>query len=238
MSDIAAEEVTLLELIQMAIDAHMLDVHVSLPARVESFDASKQTVEITIMINRMVSDGATPPNWVSEQMPKLKDVPVAFPRGGGFFMSLPLQQGDPGMLIFAERPLGAWRSTGGQGDPGDLGMHTLDGAYFIPATAPDKAALQSVSDTNMVIGKDDASSGQIEITPGGEIHLGTGATKGIVREGDDLSASAAMSAWAAAVEAALSSLSAPVATPFATAAGLPGGLGATHGASSTEKAAD
>jgi hypothetical protein len=126
-------------------------------------------------------------NYVSQKLPKLADVPVAFPRGGGYAVSFPIKAGDFVLLVFSERNIGQWRSTGTQGDPGDLGMHTLDGAVAIPGVYPDKAALASASASKMVLGKDDTGTSRIEITSSG-VFLGAGATKEVARKGDSVNA--------------------------------------------------
>lgn len=176
MDDTGIEEITDAELIRMFIAAHANDLHTALPARVESYDAGAQTVDVVPMVNKLVPDGATPPNYVSESLPKLADVPVAFPRGGGFFAAFPLQAGDFGMLVFCETNMGTWRATGNQSDPGDVGRHTMSSAFFIPAVAPDTKLLQHADATNLVIGSDTNGSSRIVIKPGGEIDAGAAAT--------------------------------------------------------------
>lgn len=156
------EKNRLIDLIQAAIRDREMDLHVSMPAKVESYDASAQTVEVVPQLNRALPDGLG--NFTSEELPKLADVPVCFPRAGGFFVSFPIQKGDFVLLVFSERNLGAWLSTGEQGDPGDLGMHTLDGAVAIPGVYPSNAALDDASDTDMVLGKDGSTAAKIEIT--------------------------------------------------------------------------
>lgn len=173
----ALEDITLRELIDLVIDSRLIDLHVSLPARVDSYSASTQTVDVTPMVNKMVPDGAVPPNYVSEALPKLSDVPVAQPRGGGFFAAFPMAKGDYGMLVFSERNMATWRATGNQSDPGDLGLHTMSSAYFIPAVAPDSKALSNASGTNLVIGSDTNGSSRIIIKPGGEIDAGAAASQ-------------------------------------------------------------
>jgi hypothetical protein len=170
------EEITTAELLEAAISHREIDVHTALPARVESFNASAQTVNVTIMCNRAVPDGNG--NYISEQLPALADVPVAFPRSGAFFISFPLASGDFGFLVFAERNISAYRATGAQGDPGDLGMHTLDGAVFFPCVYPDAKALSNVDATNMVLGSDTNGSARIIIAPTG-INLGAAAADGV-----------------------------------------------------------
>lgn len=156
------EEVTLIELLRAAIADREMEFHVSMPAKVDSYDASAQTVDVIPQLNRSIPDGLG--NYSTEQLPKLAAVPVCFPRAGGFFVSFPIQKGDFVLLVFSDRNIGNWLSTGNQGDPGDLGMHTLDGAIAIPGVWPSSGALSDASDTNMIIGKDGTSAAQIEIT--------------------------------------------------------------------------
>jgi hypothetical protein len=138
-----------------------------------------QTVSVTPMINRMVPDGDVPPNYVSEKLPKLADVPVKFQRCKQFTMTFPLVAGDYGLLVFCERNPGTWRSTGNQSDPGDLSTHGLGGAVFIPGLYPDSSAASSADTTNMIIGSDTDPNSRIEVKPTGGINLGAGAVDGV-----------------------------------------------------------
>lgn len=183
--DSGAEDITLDELINMALERFGIDLHVSMPGRVESYSAGSATegptVDVVPLLNRSLPDGAG--NYVTEELPKLSDVPVAFHRGGGFIETLPLQKGDFVLLVFCDRNLGRWRTNGAQGDAGDLGRHTLDGAVAIPGVFHDKLPLQTRDADNMRIGRDGVDAAQIKITStGGE--LGAGATKEVHRKGD------------------------------------------------------
>ena len=178
----ATEEVTEAEMIQAFIDAALSSLHVSMPARVESYDADKQTATVTPQLNEARPDGAG--NFIHEKLPKLQDVPVKFQRCKQFTMTFPLVAGDFGLLVFAERSIGAWRKAAAQGDPGDLGMHTLDGAVFVPGLYPDKYAAQTADGTNMVVGSDTDGDSRIEFKPSGGINLGAGASKGVARDSD------------------------------------------------------
>lgn len=178
----AVEHISEAEILNLAISNRLMDLHVSMPARVESYSPGSNgvgpTVTVTPQLNRALPDGAG--NYVMEQLPKLADIPVVFPRCKGFSLTFPLEAGDYVALVFAERNIGAWRATGNQGDPGDVSMHSLDGAYAIPGLYPDKYPAASASSTNLVIGKDNTTAAQIEITPTG-IHLGAGATDPIAK---------------------------------------------------------
>lgn len=178
----ANEEVTEAELINALIEARLIDVHVSLPARVTAFDKAKQTVDVVLQCNRAMPDGAG--NYVSETLPKLVAIPIAYPRSQQFLVAFPLVDGDKGMVVFCERNIGSWRATGSQGDPGDLGTHTLDGAVFVPGLFDDALPAANVDGTNMVVGSDTDGPSRIEIKPTGGGNLGAGATKGIARKDD------------------------------------------------------
>jgi len=157
----ALEEITDAELYDAFIEAAQSDLHTCCPCTVTAVDG--RTVTVTPGINRYVPDGAG--NLISEPLPQLKDVPIGDQMANGMLISLPVAAGDTGMLIFSERPLGAWRATGQQGDPGDVGMHTLDGAIFVPMLQPDAKVAKSASATNLVIGSDTNQAARIVIQP-------------------------------------------------------------------------
>lgn len=243
MDEVADEEVTLDELIDLGVSNRLIDLHTAFPAKVESYDKDQQTVDVVPQFNRSLPDGQG--NFVTEKLPKLADVKVCFPRVGGFFLSLPIKAGDYVLIVCAQRNIGAWRSTGDQGDPGDLGMHTLDGAVAIPGIFPDSKSLQHADGTNMVLGSDADGNSRIEIKPSGGINLGAGASKGVARKDDNLTASAAMAAWASIIEGFVNGIASGTFTPANQFAGSgtnnPGGtgsLGKINGCSSNIKAVD
>lgn len=172
------EEITDAELIRAFIEEAKIDLHTAMPCKVMSYDVGSQTVSVSPALYRAVPDGDG--NYLTEPLPQLDDVPVGFMAGGGFAISLPVSAGDYGLLIFCERNIGSWRGTGNQGDPGDLGMHTLDGAVFLPCVRPDNAALSSADASNMVLGSDTNGNGRIVIKPG-EIDLGAAVNSFIAR---------------------------------------------------------
>ena len=182
MSEQATEEITLDQLIQLALDARLAEVHVAVPARVTAFDRSAGTVDVTIPVNGMIPDGSG--NFVSDPYPALKGIPIQYPRCGKFSITFPLEAGDTGRLVFCERNIGGWLTNGQPQDAGDVGMHTLDGAVFEPGLRI--AAAQAASDDDMVLGSETDAKGRVVCKEaGGE--LGQGAAKGIAREGDSIS---------------------------------------------------
>ena len=108
------------------IQQNQLNLHTALPAKVVSFDPAKQTVSLAIQIKMQLVDGS------GADIPPLLDVPVSFPRGGGFAVTFPLKAGDEGMAIFSERCIDGWWQNGSASAPLDFRLHDLSDAMFIP----------------------------------------------------------------------------------------------------------
>ena len=108
------------------IQQNQLNLHTALPAKVVSFDPAKQTVSLAIQIKMQLVDGS------GADIPPLLDVPVSFPRGGGFAVTFPLKAGDEGMAIFSERCIDGWWQNGSASTPLDFRLHDLSDAMFIP----------------------------------------------------------------------------------------------------------
>lgn len=164
------------------------DLHVALPGQVVSYDPAKQIADVKPMVKRVAR--AQDDERVVDEMPVVPAVPVAFPRGGGYFMTLPLHAGDTGLLVFCERDLSPWRATGQDSDPLDEGLHTLAGAVFYPGLHTEAGSLPSRPD-HLVVGKESG---------GPEVHVGPSTVDVGASGGDPVAkANASFTAWVAAV---------------------------------------
>ena len=106
-----------------ALDAQRSNLHTSMPGTVTSYDPGTQTVQVQPGIQRLFrGQGAV-------DLPKLVDVPVFFPRGGGFVLSFPVQAGDECLLVFSERAIDFWWKNGGSQLPSELRTHDLSDAF-------------------------------------------------------------------------------------------------------------
>lgn len=151
------------ELLQQAVSAGMFEVHTSMPGQVVAVHADakskRQFVDVRPCLRRALEgDEDSLEAFVEEELPILPRVPVGFPQGGGFFASFPLQPGDFVYVIFAERSLDRFIATARKRraaaiSTGDVGTHTLDGAFALPnGPAPAAELLEGVSGTDLVIG--------------------------------------------------------------------------------------
>lgn len=123
------------EVISQAVDDHLLDLHTSIPAIIESYNPTEQTASVKIALKRKyISAG------VEEivERPVIPDVPVLFPRGGSFKMLFPLKKGDNVQLLISERSTERWKNESGVVDPRDARKFNLSDAFIIPASGRDK----------------------------------------------------------------------------------------------------
>lgn len=157
-----------------------LDLHTAMPCRVLAYDASAQTVDVRPQIGHVVQVDGEP---VTETLPDLYGIPVAFPRGGGFHVSFPMAVDDYVLVVFSEEPTITWRAKAREVDPGIRDRHGLNGAFAMPMGYPDSGALDDASASNLAIGLD-GDNAQIHITPSGSVLIGADATKKAARVGD------------------------------------------------------
>lgn len=159
---------TLEEVLRLALADTQSKLHVSLPGSIESYDVATQTATVKPLIK---DSFITEENEdVVEPLPVINNVPIVFPRGGGFFITFPLAKGDHVHLVFNERSIDKFQSSeGGDTDPVDIRMHNLSDAVAYVGFYPDSKALADAHANNMVLGKD--GSTQIHIVDG-KIELG------------------------------------------------------------------
>lgn len=136
---------SLLDLFRRA-GAQLLDgMHVTLPARVERYDADRQCVDAQPWIQREVTleDGST----AIERLPVVTNAPVMFPRSGDYAITFPIAVGSTVILHFTSASLDRWLAIGGEVAPGDARKLTLNDAFAVPSghsfageTAPSTSA--------------------------------------------------------------------------------------------------
>lgn len=170
-------------LLRQIMDARLADVHTSMPGQVKAFDASAQTITAQPLLKHVFQDADG--NELEESYPEIRNVPILYPRAGGFVVAWPLAVGDPVLILFSEWALGLYRETGKETHPADLSRHGFAGAMALPV-GPAKAS-DTIGETidGLVIGYD--GGGVIRIANDGTIRVGSsGGTVQPVALGDDV----------------------------------------------------
>lgn len=140
---------SLAELLRLFGDETSAAIRVALPAKVVKYDRATQRADVVPVVREAVPnrDGSV----VLEDLPIIPNVPVAWIRGGGYWMQLPLAVGDHVDLIFQDVDFSRWRESGALSDPGDLRRHDLSYPIAYPCIAPDAAALDEIGADEAVL---------------------------------------------------------------------------------------
>lgn len=106
--------------------SEMGKIHTAIPGQVESYDEKKVRVEVKPMVGRRYVDEGP------KEFPRIASVPVVFPRSGDAHITFPLNRGDGVLLIFTERSLEEWLSSGNSSIPNNTRKFSLTDAVAIP----------------------------------------------------------------------------------------------------------
>lgn len=108
------------------------------PGIVKEVNLDKQTVTVQLAIQGKIVDQTGVAKWVN--MPLLTDVPIIWPRAGGFSLTFPVAVGDECLVVFGERCIDSWWQSGGVQKPIDDRQHDLSDAFAIfgPTSQPRK----------------------------------------------------------------------------------------------------
>ncbi|MEG1232258.1 MAG: Gp138 family membrane-puncturing spike protein [Acinetobacter sp.] len=156
-------DATQTELLEQAKENAMMDVRVSMPARIVSFDPATKTAQVEICM-QMVDDDDS-----AIEYPPLVDCPCLFTRGGGFHVVHPYSAGDSGLVLFSDRCLDGWFESGKTAPPMDFRVHSMSDAYFIGG-ADHLGNVSPIVNGAVFIGKDDNSAG-LQINADGSLIL-------------------------------------------------------------------
>jgi hypothetical protein len=154
---------TLAEVIKTALDARLADVHVSLPARVQRYDPSKQLIDAKPLIMGRYLDENEQEQTVS--WPVITNVPVAFPGAGGLAITFPVAVGDTVWLLFSERSLDTWLTLGGEVAEVDFRDHSINDAICILGARPFSAPLKTTDPAAITIGLDGGAFQGVALGP-------------------------------------------------------------------------
>lgn len=149
---------TLAANIKQGVDARLKDLHTSLPGIIVSFDPATQLASVQPAIKRIFKTNDGEKELLTPTaLPILINVPVQFPRGGGFSLTFPVTKGDECLLVFCERSIDNWHKFGGVKDPGAKRFHDLSDATAFVGISSMVNKIPDYDDTNVQLKKDDGS---------------------------------------------------------------------------------
>jgi hypothetical protein len=127
------------QILRTAIRAEIARIHTQAPARIISYDASQQRATVQLLVDHAKQDDEkNVEQYVPAQIP---NVPVAFPSGGGFAITWPIEPGDEGWIEFSERSISEFKTTKqNRYTPQSLRRFDLTDAVFKPENPRGKQA--------------------------------------------------------------------------------------------------
>jgi hypothetical protein len=139
-------------------------LRVAMPAIVAAFDEKNQTVTLQAAI------AGTDENGSAMTPPVLADVPVKFPRGGGFAFTFPVNPGEEGWVLFADRCIDNWFSTGQVSQAAEHRQHDWSDGGFLPGFSSLARAIGSFRNDAIVM-RQLAGAGYVAIDTGGNVDI-------------------------------------------------------------------
>lgn len=164
----------LTDVIQSHINEMLQYMYTSLPAVVTKVHIKDKmtVVDVKPLINRISQEG------YADQEAILENIPVKWPRGGGFHLTCPIDVGDTVDLNFCMRAAGDFKQSDGTKPitPSNKRLHNLSDSFATPTALTYKQD-STVDSEALSLGSD---SMEIRITKEGTIELGKGATESLV----------------------------------------------------------
>ncbi len=159
---------TLAEVIRIALDNRLAEVHIMLPGKIDSYDPKTQKANVKPMIRRLQE--AENGKAIEESLPIITSVPVAWPRAGGFKGTMPVNKGDRCTLQFSEASIDNYQASQSDDevDPEVFERFNLTDAIVRMEWYQDANTLEETDSDDMVIGKD---GGEVIHIGGGEVNL-------------------------------------------------------------------
>ncbi len=137
---------TVIEGLEVALDALAARLWCALPGTVLSYDAVKGTCQVQPTIQGQIRNPNGTHDYVN--LPVLQDVPVIYMGGGPFVATFPIQVGDEALVIFADRCIDYWWQSGGIQIPFEPRMHDLSDGFALIGPRSLARSIPNVSTTN------------------------------------------------------------------------------------------
>jgi len=156
------------EALRIALETQQAKMWTSIPGIVAGVNLQAQTVSVQPAIQGAISDPAGNVQLVN--LPLLVDVPICFPRAGGFALTFPIVAGDEVLVVFSSRCIDSWWQSGGVQAPAEVRMHDLSDGFALLAPTSQPQKLSSVSSSNVQL-RNESGETFVEITPSGAVRI-------------------------------------------------------------------
>ena len=147
------------EALKVMTENYIQNARVAIPAIIVQFDPQKQTASVQPAIKDTLQGQ-------SVALPELSDVPVQFPRAGGYSLTFPVKAGDECLLVFSDMCIDGWWQSGGIQNQAEKRRHDLSDACAILGITSVPKALKNVCMEGVQI-RNDSGTDYIQISEQG-----------------------------------------------------------------------
>ncbi len=129
---------------KMSMENMLANTRVAIPGIVVSVNSQNQTALIQPALKESI-------NGESIQLPQLLDVPIQFPRAGGYCLTLPVKAGDECLVVFADMCIDGWWQSGGIQAQAEKRRHDLSDAIAVMGITSVPKAVSNYSGNTLQI---------------------------------------------------------------------------------------
>lgn len=157
---IKKEQDSIGEIIRKAIKNEIAKIHTSIPAEITKINLLEKTVEVKPLIREK--------NLLNEfvELPIIPNVPIRFTQTTKALISVPLEIGDTGVIVFSERSIGNWQQEGGIQNPEDNRKFNIKDCYFSPDLVKNSDGKTLTDELQIIL-----NNANIKIKQNGEINI-------------------------------------------------------------------
>ncbi|MBG9773573.1 Gp138 family membrane-puncturing spike protein [Brevibacillus laterosporus] len=152
-----------MEFYNTLVDKIFSTMRVSVPGIIKKFDHETQTAEVQIALREHVQQEDLQYVWT--KIEPLLDVPVVFPRGGGYVLTFPIKEDDECLIVFSDMCIDAWFTLGKLQNQIEKRRHDLSDAICIPGLWSQPRKLKDFSQNHVEL-RDEDRSQFIRMKPG------------------------------------------------------------------------
>lgn len=152
---IAERAPSLTSLLQQASDTMSKQIRCAMPGIVQSFDSAKGTVVVQLAINDIARQKGILGPVIFKP---LVDVPVKLYGAGSFTITVPIEEGDECLVVFADRCIDAWFQSGGVQNQVVPRVHSLSDGFALFGLRNQTRLLANYSADTLQIRNEDGST--------------------------------------------------------------------------------
>lgn len=159
--------------LRLAFDGRLSNLWTAFPGIVTAVNLAEMTCQVQPAIQGVVEDENGAQQFVN--LPLLVDVPICFPKAGGFVLTLPIAVDDEVLVVIGARCIDAWWQSGGIQKPMEARMHDLSDGFAIPGPCSKPNVIPNISATGAQL-RNEAGTTFIEIAADGKIKMESAST--------------------------------------------------------------